>query len=73
MEGITEGDPFYLSKMDFYSFYLYKGYSLYAESEDGLFHYDRVDKKWYPVEEGWDMSDTEGMKEISPERAARFL
>ncbi len=59
--------------MDFFVYYLYKGYSLYAESEDGLFHYDRARKKWYPVEPGWEMADNDNMTEITAERAARFF
>ncbi len=59
--------------MDFFVYYLYKGYSLYAESEEGLFHYDRAKKKWIPVEPGWEMSDNENMVVIPFDRAERFL
>lgn len=62
-----------ISDMDFFAYYLYKGYSLYAESEDGLFHYDRATKNWCSVESGWEMADNDDMKEISEERAARFF
>ena len=62
-----------VKNMDFYAYYLYKGYALYAESEDGLFRYDRPTKRWRPVEPGWEMADNDDMKEISAERAARFF
>ncbi len=58
---------------EFFTYYLYKGYSLYAENEDGLFHYDRARKKWYPVEPGWEMADNDNMTEIAADRAARFF
>ena len=59
--------------MDFYVYYLYKGYSLYARSEDGLFHYDRKRKKWISVEDGWDPEESPETRVIDPERAARFF
>ena len=62
-----------VKNMDFYAYYLYKGYALYAESEDGLFRYNRPTKRWRPVEPGWEMADNDDMKEISAERAARFF
>ena len=62
-----------LATMEFFSYYLYNGHSLYAESEEGLFHYDYADKKWYPVEDSWDLTEASGMAEISAERAAHFL
>lgn len=59
--------------MEFFSYYLYKGYCLYAENEDGLFRYERAKKRWVAVEPGWEMGDNDDMTEISAERAARFF
>ncbi len=59
--------------MDFYAYYLYRGYALYAENEDGCFSYDRPSKKWLPFDPEWNLADMDGVEEISFERAANFL
>ncbi len=53
-------------------YYLYRGYSLYCETENGVYHYDYAAKKWLPSDAEWDLNEMENVEKISAERASHF-